>query len=97
MPYTPSILQSMVDLLPDGAIFGVSGIGPAQLPCIANSLLLGGHVRVGLEDNLYYSRGALATNLQLTERAVRIIRELGFELATAAEARQMMGLTSLAP
>lgn len=96
MPYSPRILQTMVDLLPEGAIFGVTGIGPAQLPCIANALLLGGHVRVGLEDNLYYSHGQLATNQALTERAVRIIDEMGFELATPSEAREMMGLAQLA-
>lgn len=92
MPYNPHVLQMMVDLLPKDSIFCVSGIGPAQLPCIANALLLGGHVRVGLEDNLYYSQGEVATNLQLTERAVRIIRELGYEIATPDEARQIMGL-----
>jgi 3-keto-5-aminohexanoate cleavage enzyme len=92
MPYSAKTLQAMVDLLPDGAIFGVSGIGPAQLPCIANALLLGGHIRVGLEDNLYYSQGELATNLQLTQRAVRLCTDLGFELATPTEAREMLGL-----
>ncbi len=63
-----------------------------SFPRFANALLLGGHVRVGLEDNLYFAKGEPATNLQLTERAVRIIRELGFEPATPAEARAMMGL-----
>ncbi|NIJ09570.1 uncharacterized protein (DUF849 family) [Sphingomonas vulcanisoli] len=95
MAYSPRTLQQMVDLLPKDAIFGVSGIGPAQLPCIPNALLLGGHIRVGLEDNLYYSHGELATNLQLTERAVRICTELGYELATPSEAREIMGLKPL--
>jgi uncharacterized protein (DUF849 family) len=92
MPYTPRVLQSMVDLLPKGSIFCVSGIGPAQLPSAVNSLLLGGHVRVGLEDNLYYEHGELARNVQLTERIVRIVRELGYEPATPTEARELMGL-----
>jgi len=92
MPYSPRILQHMVDLLPRDAVFCVSGIGPAQLPSAMNSLLLGGHVRTGLEDNLYYRRGELATNVQLTERLVRLVQEMGFELATPAEARQIMGL-----
>ena len=92
MPYTPRVLQSMVDLLPKGSIFCVSGIGPAQLPSAMNSLLLGGHVRVGLEDNLYYGPGELATNLQLTERIVRLVREMGYEPATPTEAREIMGL-----
>jgi uncharacterized protein (DUF849 family) len=92
MPYSPRILQSMVDLLPKGSIFGVSGIGPAQLPCTMNALLLGGHVRVGLEDNLYYSHGELTTNQRLTERAVRLVREMGYEPATPADARRILGL-----
>ena len=92
MPYTPRVLQSMVDLLPKGSIFCVSGIGPAQLPAAMNSLLLGGHVRVGLEDNLYHAPGELATNVQLTERVVRLVREMGYEPATPAEAREIMGL-----
>ncbi len=95
MPYSPRILQMMVDMLPKGAIFGVTGIGPVQLPCIPNALLLGGHVRVGLEDNLYYAQGELATNIQLTERAVRIIHEMGYELATPREAREILGLPQL--
>jgi 3-keto-5-aminohexanoate cleavage enzyme len=92
MPYTPRILQSMVDLLPKGAIFNVSGVGTAQTPACLNSILLGGHARVGLEDNLYYAQGQLATNVQLTERMVRIIREMGKDVASPQEAREMMGL-----
>ena len=92
MPYSPKILQTMVDLLPPDAIFGVTGIGRAQLPCICNALLLGGHIRVGLEDNLYYTQGRLATNQMLTQRAARLVEELGYELATPAEARTIMGL-----
>ncbi|MDR3096135.1 MAG: 3-keto-5-aminohexanoate cleavage protein [Paraburkholderia sp.] len=92
MPYTPRALQSMVDLLPAGSLFCVSGIGPAQLPAAMNALLLGGHVRVGLEDNLYYGPGELANNVQLTERVVRLVREMGFEPATPEEARKLMGL-----
>lgn len=92
MPYSPRNLQFMVDQLPSNAIFGVSGIGPAQLPAAMNSLLLGGHVRVGLEDNLYYTQGQLATNVQLTERVVRLVREMGYEPATPSEAREIMGL-----
>lgn len=92
MPYSPRYLQAMVDLLPAGAIFGVSGIGNAQLPAAMNSLLLGGHVRVGLEDNLYFSQGVHATNQMLMERVVRQVRDMGYEPATPTEARQMMGL-----
>ena len=95
LPYTPRILQLMVDHLPKGAVFNVSAIGSAQLPATAQALVLGGHVRVGLEDNLYYAKGDLATNVRLMERMVRIARELGFEPATPAEAREIMGLKPL--
>lgn len=95
LPYSPKILQMMVDLLPKDAVFCTSGIGPAQLPAAINTLLLGGHVRVGLEDNLFYERGVLATNIQLVERIVRIIREMGMEPATAEEARSIIGLEPL--
>lgn len=92
MPYSPRFLQMMVDTLPKDSIFCVSGIGHSQLEANVASLLLGGHARVGLEDNLYLRQGELATNIQLTERIVRIIRELDMEPATPAEARDMMGL-----
>ena len=91
-PYTPKILQMMVDHLPQNSIFNVSGIGQAQLPATTHAILLGGHLRVGLEDNNYYSHGRLARNEELVARAVRIVRELGAEPATAAEAREMIGL-----
>jgi len=92
MPFSPRHLQMMVDLLPKHSIFCVSGIGPSQLEANISALLLGGHARVGLEDNLYYRHGELATNVQLTERIVRIIREMDMEPATPAEAREIMGL-----
>lgn len=95
LPYTPRLLQTMVDHLPPNTVFNVSAIGPAQLPATLNALLLGGHVRVGLEDNLYYEHGVLATNVQLVERMVRLIREMGFEPATPQEARSIMGLPQL--
>lgn len=95
LPYTPKILQIMVDHLPRDCVFNVSAIGTAQLPATIHSVLLGGHVRVGLEDNLYYSHGKLATNVQLVERMVRIVREMGFEPATPTEARRIMGLRQL--
>jgi len=95
LPYTPKILQMMVEHLPKDSVFNVSAIGSAQLPATTQSLLLGGHVRVGLEDNLYYQHGELATNVKLMERMVRIVRELGFEPATPTEAREIMGLRPL--
>lgn len=95
LPYSNDILSSMVALLPPDSIFCVSGIGPAQLQATTHAVLLGGHLRVGLEDNLYYSRGKLADNVSLVERGVRIIKELGFEPATPSEARDMLGLTQV--
>lgn len=95
MPYSPRYLQMMVDCLPKDSIFCVSGIGVCQLEANVNALLLGGHARVGLEDNLYYRQGELAANVQLTERIVRIIRELDMEPATPDEARAMLGLRPL--
>ena len=92
MPYSPRYLQMMVDTLPRNSIFCVSGIGPAQLEANMTALLLGGHARVGLEDNLYYRHGELATNVQLTERVVRLIRELDMEPATPTEATDILGL-----
>ena len=92
MPYTPRVLQMMVDLLPQGSIFCVSGTGPSQLSAALKSVLLGGHVRVGLEDNLYYRQGELATNVQLITRIVRTLRDMGCETAAAEVARHLMGL-----
>lgn len=92
--FSMGTLQSMIDMLPDGSEFTVSGIGPAQLDAAAGALLGGGHVRVGLEDNLYYSRGVLGNNLQMVERLVRQVREMGLEPATAAEAREILGISS---
>lgn len=94
-PYSPRNLQRFVEDLPENSLFCVSGIGPAQLPSSVHSLILGGQARVGLEDNIYYSRGRLATNLELVERMTRILRELNLEPATPAEARQMLGLHQL--
>ena len=92
MPYSHDILAAMIRMLPEQSIFCVSAIGPAQLPATTQAILLGGHVRVGLEDNNYYSRGRLATNEELVARTVRIVRELGMEPATPAAARGMLGL-----
>ncbi|MBL8266293.1 3-keto-5-aminohexanoate cleavage protein [Steroidobacter sp.] len=79
-------------LLPPEAMWAAFGIGRQQMPMVAQSVLLGGHARVGLEDNLYLDRGVFATNGQLVERAVRIIRDLGCEVATPDEGREILGL-----
>jgi uncharacterized protein (DUF849 family) len=92
MPYSHDILAAMIGMLPPQSIFCVSAIGPAQLPATTQAILLGGHVRVGLEDNNYFSKGVLATNEMLVERTVRIIHELNMEHASPAEAREILGL-----
>ena len=68
------------------------GLGALQAPMAAQSVILGGHVRVGLEDNLYLNRGVFATNAQLVERARRIIEDLGASVGTTAEARSILHL-----
>jgi 3-keto-5-aminohexanoate cleavage enzyme len=91
-------VQHVLDMLrdfPDDTVWLCSGIGPFQLPMTTLALLLGGHVRVGLEDNIYYRRGELARgNAQLVERAVRLARELGREVATPQQARETLGLSA---
>lgn len=92
LPYSNEILLQMVKLLPPQAIWCVSAVGNAQVPATTQALLLGGHVRVGLEDNLMYSKGVPATNEAQVERQVRILTELGMEPASPGEAREMIGL-----
>jgi uncharacterized protein (DUF849 family) len=82
----------MVDQLPADAFWTSFSIGRMQMPWAAQSVLLGGHVRVGLEDNLYLERGSLASNAQLVEKAGRLIRELGASVAEPKRARELMGL-----
>ncbi|MEJ5273849.1 MAG: 3-keto-5-aminohexanoate cleavage protein [Spirochaetota bacterium] len=86
-------LLFMTELLPPEATWTVAGIGRFELPLAVNAITMGGHVRVGFEDNIYYSKGVLAnSNAQLVERIVRIARELGREVATADEARKILGI-----
>lgn len=91
-PADPGVLQAMVNMLPTGAQWASFALGRMQMPWAAQSILLGGHVRVGLEDNLYLGRGVKATNGQLVERAVRITESLGSRVATPDEARVKLGL-----
>jgi uncharacterized protein (DUF849 family) len=83
----------MKELLPANALWSAFGISRWQMEIVAASTILGGHCRVGLEDNIYLERGVFATNGQLVERACRIIRDLGCEVATSNEARQILGQT----
>ena len=96
MPYSPKLLMLLVDSLPPDSLFTVIGIGSDELPATTLSILLGGHLRVGFEDNIYYSKGQRAeSNEQMVARAARIGRELGCEIATPAEAREMLGIKPL--
>jgi uncharacterized protein (DUF849 family) len=84
---------AMYENLPEGAIFAGFGIGAAEFPMITQCLLLGGHLRVGMEDNLYISKGVLTRgNGELVERAVEIARALGKEIASVNEAKEILGL-----
>ncbi|NEC13909.1 3-keto-5-aminohexanoate cleavage protein [Streptomyces sp. SID8014] len=91
-PADPGVLQSMVNMLPDGARWASFALGRMQMPWVAQSILLGGHVRVGLEDNLYLGKGNKATNAQLVERAVTLTESIGARVATPDEARATLGL-----
>ena len=91
---TPRNLMFMVESLPPGSTWTVCGIGRAQVPMLTMGILLGGHVRTGLEDVLEYDKDIPATNVLLVERIVRIAKELGREIATPAEAKAILGLSS---
>jgi len=91
----PETLFYARSLLPPGAIWSAFGIGRAEFPMLAQTWLLGGNVRVGLEDNIYLSKGVLAkSNADLVAKARRILDDLGASVATASEARAMLGLRS---
>jgi 3-keto-5-aminohexanoate cleavage enzyme len=93
MPGTPEALMYMRSLLPSGCTWTVAGIGRTELPLGAMAIVLGGHVRVGFEDNIYYKRGQIAeSNAQLVQRMVRLAEELGREVATPTEAREILHL-----
>jgi len=94
MPGTADGLAFMVGKLPPGATWSVSGIGRTHMSMMLAGLALGcDGLRVGLEDNIYYSRGVVATNVQLVERAVELSKIAGREIATAEDARAILGIT----
>ena len=97
-PATPEAMTYMRNLLPPGSPWFAFGISLHQFPMAAQAVLLGGHVRVGLEDNLYLERGKLTpSNAALVAKAVKIVELLGSGVATPDEARQMLGLGVHAP
>ena len=96
MTYSSRNLIQLVERLPRDSMFSVMGIGSDETPATTQSILLGGHVRVGFEDNVNIKRGVLAdSNAQLVAKAAHIARELGCEIASPAEAREMLDIPQL--
>ncbi len=91
-PMDIGILYAMVNRLPENAEFTSFGLGAMQMPMVAQSVMLGGHVRVGLEDNLYLEKGVLATNADLVKKAVNIIELMGASIQSPNEARKTLNL-----
>ncbi|HEY5350107.1 MAG TPA: 3-keto-5-aminohexanoate cleavage protein [Candidatus Lustribacter sp.] len=96
MEATVPNLCELVEDLPDGCTWSVAGVGRAQLAMALAAIAMGGHVRVGLEDNLYYSKGRLASNEELVARVTRVAQEAGRPVAAPDEARAILGLSKLA-
>jgi 3-keto-5-aminohexanoate cleavage enzyme len=92
MPGTVRNLVFLADSLPPGATWTVAGIGRAEMPLATAAIAMGGHVRVGIEDNLLLPDGTLATNTQLVDRAATIARTMGRKIASPAEARRILSL-----
>ncbi len=92
-PATPEILNVMKNMLPENARWSAFGISRWEFDIVAQAACQGGNCRVGLEDNLYIRKGEFASNRQLVERAARIIHEVGRELATPAEAAEILGIS----
>ena len=90
-PASSEAMQAMRDALPPGSLWSAFGLGRMQMPMVAQSVLLGGNVRVGLEDNLYLDKGIQATNAQLVERARTIVELLGVRVLSAAQTRERLG------
>jgi len=94
MDATVENLVFLKSLIPADSTWGALGIGKGHLPILYTTLALGGHVRVGMEDNIYYSKGLLAnSNVEFVERVKRIVKEFGKEIATPDEARAILGIT----
>jgi 3-keto-5-aminohexanoate cleavage enzyme len=92
-PATPKSLLHLYEQIPENATWSVIGIGKGHLPMSMMGLIMDGHIRVGMEDNIYYTRGVLAkTNAQFVERIVRIAHEYGREVATPDDARDILAL-----
>ncbi|MGN0767354.1 MAG: 3-keto-5-aminohexanoate cleavage protein [Christensenellales bacterium] len=89
----PRDLIFMKESIPQGSTWTVAGVGRYEFPMAVMGILMGGHVRVGFEDNVYLSKGVLAkSNAELVEKVVRLAKEFGREIATPDEAREILGL-----
>ncbi|WJV64035.1 3-keto-5-aminohexanoate cleavage protein [Pectobacteriaceae bacterium CE70] len=95
MPATVENLHYLAAHIPTDATWSAFGVGKHHLPMLFATLALGGHVRVGLEDNVYFSKGVKATNAQLVDRAAQAVRLVGKQVATPASARKMLGIRPL--
>ena len=91
-PASTGSMKNMVDMLPEGSNWAAFGIGAMQMPMVAQAILLGGNVRVGLEDNLYLEKGVYASNGSLVEKATTIITNMGARVMDAKDARKKLGL-----
>jgi uncharacterized protein (DUF849 family) len=91
-PFNTETMAYQKTQLPEHAVWAAFGIGRNEFPAVAQAVLLGGHVRVGLEDNLYLEKGVFATNGALVEKAVAMIEMLGTKIATPDEGRAILGL-----
>jgi uncharacterized protein (DUF849 family) len=85
-------MKTMADMVPKEGMWAGFGIGQMEMPMVAQAVLLGGNVRVGLEDNLYLGKGVFASNGQLVEKAVRIVEDLGAKILTPSETRKKLKL-----
>lgn len=92
-PATTGVMSAFVHGLPPGSVWSAFAIGRMEMPMLAQSMVLGGNPRVGLEDNLYLSKGVFASNAQLVDRAVGVVESLGGTVAGPAVARERLGLT----
>ena len=89
-PFNTETMAYLKSQMPEGAIWAAFGIGRNEFPAVAQAVLLGGHVRVGLEDNLYLDKGVVASNATLVERAVKIVEIVGTKVATPDEGREIL-------
>jgi len=95
-PFTPKNLMHLVEQLPPESMFMTMGVAATETPAVVQSILLGGHARVGFEDNYYYRKGVLAkSNAELVARVARIGTDIGREVATPDEARELLGIPKL--